>query len=42
MGSEIQKSKMLKPYKELMNIMAIESENEKIITVMNFKKMIKW
>ncbi len=42
MGSEIQKSKMLKPYKELMNKMAIESENEKIITVMKFKKMIRW
>ena len=42
MGSEIQKSKMLKPYKELMHKMAIESENEKIITVMKFKKMIRW
>ena len=42
MGSKIQKSKMLKPYKELITKMAIENENEKIITVMNFKKMIKW
>jgi len=42
MGSKIQKSKMLKPYKELINQMAIESENEKIIAVTNLKRMIKW
>jgi len=33
---------MLKPYKELINQMAIESENEKIIAVTNLKRMIKW
>lgn len=42
MGSEIQKSKMLKPYKDLLYYMTKETENEKIMIIKDVKNKIKW
>lgn len=42
MGSEVQKSKILRPYKEILSKMAVIEESEQITIIKNIKTKMKW